>query len=359
VKIDGEWYSIPVNLSRTEIPFVIEPTPQKIGGSVEHTVDFSGLKGLPTGQYRLVERFFLHRLQYEYFAVAYFWVIEPGEERPPESETSGDARDEDIVFRVESLSEARRAITDLDNIISMSVENLSGKSYESFDAVLERKESGTWVEIGYQHANLGLMFGWSNESNMLFLNEPLVAGDYRLRLLMRVFGTSSEINPEYEFSVIPYDNAPEPKWDTSRLYLSGYDAAKQSAGVTINLANPVLSKENTELDFILAADDYYFFGEQYTVEVLLEGKWYCIPFAHGFFNDIGYSISPETEEAGCTYSCNPVFAFGVLPVGQYRMIKVFDLFDPETRSEPPPAYLAKENAIAEFSVVETLDSATL
>jgi hypothetical protein len=217
--------------------------------------------------------------------------------------------------------------------------------------------------MGYQHANLSLMFGWSSNSNALFLNEPLSAGDYRLRLSMRVFGTLSEINPECEFTVAPYDNAPEPKWNAARLSLSSYDAAQQSAGVTITLTNPVLNEDNTDFIFIIAADDYYAFGEYYTVEVLLEGKWYSIPLAYGLFNDIGYSVDPETEEAGRTYSCNPVFACGILPAGQYRMIKEFTLFDPEARGAGldtyPTTYLAREFAIAEFTVAKTLDSINL
>jgi hypothetical protein len=361
VKLDGAWYTLPFNLAQRTAPLILPPFSHLVGylseeNRMEHTVDLSGTGGLPPGQYRLVEKFFWQRLKNEYYALAYFWVTGPGGERPPESEISGSSRMEDITLSARAISAVRRSITDKDDMFFILIENLSGKSYEAISATLEKKQGNLWTDIGFKHANLGLIFGWGSSNNMLFLNKPLAKGEYRLRLLMRVFGESSEkIEPEYMFSVIAYEEAPEPKWDPSILYLSRYDAAEQSASIALTLKSPVLNAKKTELEFVVTADYYYSYGDFYEIEVLLGGKWYGVPFAHGDFNAIGYMVVPDVKEDCHTHSCNPVIACGILPAGQYRMIKEFDLRDPNEPWDSPPITLAKEFVIAEFMVEETLD----
>ena len=167
----------------------------------EYTVDLSVFGRLPTGRYRFVERFFLERLQLELHTLAYFWVVEPGEDSPPESMTGGTARLEDIVFFVASLYEVRQVITDADTMLALNIENLSGRQYIESRAVLEMQQGSQWVGVAYRHANLGLLQSWVKDRNVLFLEEPLSAGNYRLRLEMNVFGTQSWIEAEYEFIV--------------------------------------------------------------------------------------------------------------------------------------------------------------
>ena len=365
VKIDGAWYSIPINLSQRESPVILEPfvidpqnyiEPYSDEARTEYTVDFSILGELPPGQYRFVERFFVERLQYEYNTLSYFWVIEPGGDRPPESETSGLVRLDDIVFRVESIYELRGAITDKDISVSILTENLSGKDYIATEAMLEMIQNGQWTNVCKTNSNLGLLQGWQSRSNRFYLDEPLEVGRYRIRLSMSVFNATSSIEPVYDFTVIPFDSVPEPVWEISRLRLSRYDATRQSDGVRVVLANSVLNKRNTVLEFTVISDLYYSFGEYYMVEVFLDGAWYGIPFVNGNFIGIGYSTYPG---ASLSYSCYPVFSYGILPAGQYRLIKEFDLIDPYADRDMLPIYLAKEYAIAEFTVEETLDSLKL
>jgi hypothetical protein len=268
---------------------------------------------------------------------------------------SGTARLEDIVFFVESLYEARRAITDADTMLAMDIENLSGRKYITSNAFLEMNQGGQWVNVAYQHANLGLLLSWMKDRNVLFLDEPLTAGDYRLRLVMSVFGTQGSIEPEYEFTVYPDNEVAEPGWEISRLRVSTYDTAQQNAGVTMALDSTVLNKGNMELEFVLTAVDHYSYGEPFGIDVLLNGVWYSVPFANSYFNSIGYQIDPDTGTGNRSHSVNPVFAVGILPAGHYRLIKTFDLVGPDTTEWGGPVYLAKENVFAEFIVEETLE----
>jgi len=367
VNLGGDWYTLaadsenseirPINLSQREQPLILPPfsMPFEETEKTEHTIDLSILGKLPPGRYRFVERFFLERLQLELHTLAYFWVVEPGEDRPPESEMSGTARPEDITFFVDSLYEARRVITDADTMLAMNIENLSGRQYVTSRAFLEMKQGGRWVAVVYQHANLGLLQSWMKVRNTLFLEEPLTAGDYRLRLAMSVFGTQYEIESEYEFTVHHNNEVDEPEWEISRLRVSPYDTAQQNTGVTITLGSAILNKSKMELESVLASDNHYSYGGPFGIEVLLDGIWYSVPFANGAFNSMGYSIDPDTEISNRSHIINPVLAVGIMPAGHYRLIKTFDLVSPDTTDWGGPIYLAKETVFAEFIVEETLE----
>ena len=369
VNLDGVWYTLmdeqsdpptPLNLSQTDVPLILPPFDsnteyQSEASRMEHTVDFSVIGGLPAGRYRLVERFFLDRLKLELHTLAHFWVIEPGDKRPPESEPTGAARLEDILFYVDSPYKARQEITDADYHISTYIENLSGKRYVANSAILEMKQNGRWVNVDFQHANLGLLSEWTGVCDFMFLDEPLIVGDYRLRLSISILGMQDVIEPECEFAVIAYEDAPKPKWVSSQLKPSPYNVAEQSTGISITLKNAVLDKENMELEFVIEADSAYSFGEPYELDVLLDGTWYSVPLAFSAFNSIGYAIDPDTEIANRTYKHTPVFSVGILPAGQYRLIKAFNLTGPDEPKSGMPTYLTNEFALAEFSVAETLE----
>ena len=355
VQLDGLWYTLPFNLSQSDEPLVLpgfshEMESLSIEYATEHAVDLSITGGLPPGRYRLVERFSWERLQDEGFAFANFWVINPGDARPPESEVTGEARMEDIVFNVSSPFEARRAITDQDDVIAFSIENLSGKTYDATSATLERRDGDQWVDVGFEHANLGLVWGWEGSSDFLFLRGHLEAGDYRLRVSMRVFETQPVIEPEYEFAVVAHEHAPKAAWDSSRLRPSPYEAADQSTGVAMAIEDPVINKRNTTLALTVTADAAYSFGEPYEIEVLLDGTWYSAPMANAMFNMPAYGVGPNEPYE---IAHDLLHTMGVMPAGQYRIIKEFDLVDPKAPWDEV-SYLAKEFAIAEFTVEESI-----
>lgn len=313
VYLDNAWYTFPHTLSRGKA-LLSSDSP------VIQTIDLSAIGNLSPGKYRLVGTILWERLRYEAYDYAYFWIIEPGEEYPPESDASGFARLGDIVFRVESLFEARRVITDRDIYLSMFIKNLSGKQYDVTSVTLETKRGGKWDNVVYQSANKGRILAKSTESQMLFLDGPLAAGEYRLRLSMHT-EKGEGITPEYEFAVMPYEDAPKPAWDISRLELSRFPEASPDQGVQMLLTNPVLSQDNTNLEIIITANNNYFFGQDFSAEVWLNNNWYTIPLAFIWWTSEALVVDPAFAR---THSCNPIARFGILPAGDYRLIKSLD-----------------------------------
>jgi hypothetical protein len=123
----------------------------------------------------------------------------------------------------------------------------------------------------------------------------------------------------------------------------------------MTFANPVLNKNNTILEILLTTDNNrYTYGEPYETEVLLDGNWYKVPFAGGAFNLPAYGVGPNAVNEKAVCSCNPVMQCGVLPAGQYRIIKDFEI-----RYDPPEGMvevLAKDFVTAELIVEEPLGS---
>ena len=362
VELNSIWYTLPYQLSQNEEPLVLAglTSETKRGPGIEHMVDFSAIGELPPGKYRLIEEFYWERRRQTNYSFAYFWVIEPGGKLPHEAETTGKAHKEDIVFYIESLYEARRNVTDRDIWFGAYVENLSGKKYaidheeEKNPPILEIKQNGKWKTIAYKHINAGMIVGWSGGANAVFLDEPLAAGHYRMRLPIYAFEYPDDIiELAYEFDVIAHEAAPEPNWDISRLKLSKYEKTRQSTGVVMSFVDPVLNKNNTKLEMIVTVDDnVYTYGASYEVEVLLEGRWYQVPFGgSGGFSLVAQNIGPnaETHEV-----CDPVHGCGVLPKGRYRIIKDFEIqqYPPDESQERVVS--DKEYVMAEFEVAETL-----
>ena len=354
VNLDGTWYTIPVNLAENDSILSIPPRIPDKQGRVERTVDISALGGLPPGRYRLDAQYRTQwRIEYVLSVYAYFWIIEPGGERPPESDTEGPARLEDIVFRMEPAAEARRVITDLDTIIVTYAENLSGKWYVTTLGELEMKQGGEWVHVEFQGHNLYLIGEWRGQRMLFYLRQPLQAGEYRMRLNMHRFGDEQDrIAPEYEFTVVAYDEAPEPTWDVSRLRLSGYDAAEQSTDVWITIESPVLNTGNTTLDAVITANQGFAYGTMMhtmidALDVQIGGIWYSVPFIDLVFYGVQRSVGPDTDIADRSFAYCPVSQAGILPAGQYRLI--MDFF------RDGDDYRNNEFAMADFTVEETLD----
>jgi hypothetical protein len=281
---------------------------------------------------------------------------------PPESEPAGALPAEDFAITVGSCYSARPVITDKDFVVGVYIENqypkdgLSSVEYAKLEyAELESGEDGQWISIKHFDIETRVYSDWTTLYKVLSLDEPLAAGEYRLRLNMRVLNPSDEIEVENEFSVIAYGDAPEPKWDTSQMSIYEWDL-RESQGEDIDLfiTNPVLTKENMELEYTIMAEREYSYGEYYDVEFLNDGRWKIVDFSSAYnfldaqIEDKSLSVSPGDKN---THTCNPVSDIGAVPPGQYRLIKKFH-----------PGYPSDMNwvtGIAEFIVEEPLDWAAL
>ena len=265
----------------------------------------------------------------------------------------GQARLEDIIFLVESPSAARRTITDRDGIISVKFENLSGRQYSGSGSqiALELRIGNRWVNADWYIESVAKwefgVFEWMVYHINIPLNEPLPAGEYRLLLeLGRLYAPGEELSDdtielEYEFSVVRFEDAP-PEWDASLLFLSSYDAADQISSLSLAAA---LNAENSRLELSFTTDRNHSFGEDYELDVLLDGKWYRVPYAEGDFTALAYSTDSYTNQDSVGFSVSPARDHGVLPAGQYRLIMYFSAVAPRSQGF----------AIAEFEVEDTLD----
>jgi hypothetical protein len=358
VELNGKWYTLPQQLFCEGEPLTVSSWQLNYTFNLSAIELDSGLPaaGLPPGRYRLVKS---HTTERFWYLWAYFWVIEPGDAPPPESVTIGAACLEDITFFARSPHGARRQITDQDAWFSLHIRNLSGKEYRGLSdgVVLEQYLGGEWTEKNFKHANQGSLSGWSSTTENLFLNEPLEAGTYRLRLTMHtMFGfTNQPIFPEYVFTVYPHETVPESQWDAAQLTPSPFnfspDPNPWSGGIKMVLTDPVLNQNNPTLELNISARHFahYSFGEDFSIEVLLDGTWYRVPPAGGvgYINLIGHSLGWWKIQ----HERSPAHYAGILPEGQYRIIKSFD----RRRTLSDREFLGREFAAAEFTVEETLE----
>jgi len=349
VQLDGIWYTLKGFLPPRNKPLELTPT---IGlrstTEVRHEIKFPN--PLPSGRYRIVDNFYNERMQLGSYKIAYFWVIEPGAERPPESETTGDARLEDINLTVTSGYAVRRQVTDTDKSILFSIENISGKRYITTAAILDRCNDGEWERIPLADVNFGfgLQYGWSRWSIGILLHEPLEPGDYRAMLIMNEFNSNVDIFPQLMFSVISADDAPEPAWDAAQLIPSRI--TEISTSVTMTIKNNIITRENPELEIVLEVDRQYTYGEPFTIEVKLGNGWFEVPFVRAFFRDWGMGINENTPLEYRTIQRSFVGLIGIVPPGQYRIIKEFCIWEGSFL----PTLVAREFAAAEFTVAEVL-----
>jgi len=370
VHLADAWYTLPFNLSQRNEPLVLGKMEDSAysaflnwsaDGRIEHKVDLSPIGGLPPGRYRLVQTFFNERFQLEHHCFSYFWVIEPGDERPPEAGHEGDASIGDLIIRLESPTGARKVVTDKDNMLIVHVENLSGRRYGGQSTVLEILRDGQWENVGLRRESLiGLVSRWSASRYHHYFENPLEPGRYRLRnTLRRFYGVGDyggAVGHEYEFTVLRYEDAPEPVWDVWRLNVSRYDAAEQSTDATLTIKDPVLNDANPWPEYVLtSANHYTFCCNSFTVDILLDGIWYVVPFVGMGCFFMGNDIDPDVPEADRTFYLDVVAFSGLLPAGQYRIIQELILVDPEARFFHGVSYLAREFAVAEFTVEESLD----
>jgi len=302
-------------------------------------------------------------------------IIEPG-------------RLEDISFSVESPYMLRRSITDMDNWFVMNIENQTDKDYVATDAILERRTGNDWAingsfsvitsttigdegsaiytafeisdtedwkVVNYGHANLGMILRSVSNNSFLYLNEPLKAGDYRITLVMNVWNSVDTIEPSYEFTVIKHSDLLPLQWDMSQLYPSSFNEVEQSTGLTMSITNPVLDADNPTLDLLITANDKFNFGTPYEINVLLDGRWYSVPLIQIWWDLTGIILNPDIGATEHVQLVAPLHSAGILPAGQYRIVKEFTRFDFSHGYIIPNSPTSNEFAIVEFSVPELLE----
>jgi len=366
VKLDGVWFDIP-NDSQME-PVI---SPGSNADSKTLSFDLSGL-GLPAGEYRITLKYSLPSfwdkgyLSMPFWVInpgdeipsaslssgkadyitAPFWVINPGDEIPSASLTSGEADPADIVVSVSSAFPARLDITDADNVIILHIENLSGKNYTHSRLKLERLGSGEPETIKYEHANMGLIQAWMQDSNSIFLNEPLAPGKYRLTPSL-YSGSIPFITPEIEFQVIKASDAPDSVWSSVGMYPSVH--AEPSERVRMSISDATLGGDKTELHVSLDCDINYQYGEFFMLETNLGGQWFTVPGAYG----IGYFLLAYSTSNRSDFVLDLKHSHGILPTGQYRLVMEFDESEYSSSGEFVK-YLSKEFAFAEFEITKPI-----
>ena len=90
------------------------------------------------------------------------------------------------------------------------------------------------------------------------------------------------------------------------------------------------SDEILKLKLENKGSDNWVYGEDFALQVLLDGGWYNVPPMMTdtlVFSAIGYCLSPgQSTDISCS-----LVPFGKLPAGQYRLSKGISLEDPYGR----------------------------
>jgi len=367
VRIENAWYSLPDKLPRrTEhlvLPTLTEEAETRkyllgTAAQAEHVVDLAGYGKLPPGEYRFIEKFISVGSLNEYYKFAYFWVAGSGEQPPIEAETVGTAREGDLEAFVLSATPARSCVTDEDSSFILIIRNRTGKIYDTGGRFeLEAWKNEQWSRVPYDYTGGGLILAWSAGSYRINLRDPVDAGEYRLRYRAEVFGETSEtVRSECAFEVIPHGDAPEPGWDTVRLMLSRFYEDSQSGSIAMDIADSgTISEKEATVRVTVSADGCYYYASPFDLDVLIDGVWYYICSLQSVFGDDYDEATDMSIEPGVVryHDVNPALYIGVLPVGEYRLVREFLLYESSeavaARDRNRP--LAREFAIAEFKVV--------
>lgn len=126
-------------------------------------------------------------------------------------------------------------------------------------------------------------------------------------------------NPQ-KFRGIAY--MPNARWMTE-YKMEWYKSVMTSApehSAPANVTMEMISHEDGKIKvkLINSGDDEWMYGEYYSLEVKLNGKWYAVPTMPGNwgFHDIGYILNAGAE-AEMEYN---LAMYGDLPVGDYRVV---------------------------------------
>ena len=344
VRLDGLWYDIPSD-SRMDSAL-------SAGDSFEVeeklSFDLSDFD-LPAGEYRFALKYSLPRLLEKKYICAPFWVINPGDEIPSASLTSGEADYADILLSASSEFPARPAITDADTMLMLHIENLSGKNYECYSLKLEKLGEGEPEVIKYKHANKGLAIAWMEASFEIFLDEGLAPGKYRLTPTLYsglLYSGFPSISPEIEFDVIAESEAPEPHWNSADWLPSAHDSSSERIHMTLGDTN--LGGDNSELHVSLDCDANYQYGEFFTLEAKIGDYWFPVPNAYS----AGFLLLAYSTDLRDSFVLDLERSHGALPPGQYRLVMEFD--EVNYSSVSAEHYLSREIAFAEFEITEPI-----
>ena len=137
------------------------------------------------------------------------------------------------------------------------------------------------------------------------------------RLKAKKFDSSAGVGRIASLSELPngyYLTRVQEKWDPSRL--TADQEVREPEDVTLTVSSRLVP--NIVLELKNEGQASWMYGEDYALQVLLNGTWYDVP-ANGIlaFTAIGYGLEPgESRKISCLLT-----PFGDLPAGRYRICK--------------------------------------
>lgn len=92
-------------------------------------------------------------------------------------------------------------------------------------------------------------------------------------------------------------------------------------GLTISIKEGTLTNTQATLIITNNTNKEYTFGEAYTLEKKVLGRWEKIPDENDWFNLIAYTVLPNSK---IEMECNWGYNYGELKRGTYRIVKIID-----------------------------------
>lgn len=268
-------------------------------------------------------------------------------------------QDEEFLLLVLPVARARSVVTDRDYMIFFRSRLNSLPDWEYFsypgNVILETSISGQWVEIVDFDVDINFAWGGSpghgGSHGLISFDNPLAAGDYRLRHYLTIEGVEDiedEVEFYVEFIVIPFDNAAEPAWNIREMnqWHDEWHRPQISDNISIIINNPALSMSHPNLEITITANSEYTYGEFFLVYIV-DNDWGQVPTMMGYeYDTTKHSIFPNIENI---HKIDLINRYGILPPGQYRLN--YEMHLPEIF----PGVSDWELGSVEFTVNETLD----
>lgn len=100
-------------------------------------------------------------------------------------------------------------------------------------------------------------------------------------------------------------------WDIKNMDVA--DELQPQENITMKLIDQ--TKESLTVEFSNHDNDYWIYGESFSIHVFIDNEWYVVPSEMAFIM-IGYNLNPN-ETITKTYD---ISSYGVLPSGTYRLV---------------------------------------